>query len=159
MITNNEFRAALGHFASGVTVVTTKDANGNLHGITVSAFSSLSLNPPLILICIQKTTGSHYAFRESKAFVVNILKENQKDISNQFASHLPDKFSEIEYHHGIENIPVLNNCLANLECSLQNTIDGGDHTIFVGKVKKVHLNDGNPLVYWHSKYRKVEELN
>lgn len=158
MINNNEFRAALGHFASGVTVVTTKDANEHLHGLTVSAFSSLSLNPPLVLICIQKTTGSHHAFEESKAFVVNILKEDQQNISNHFATHLSDKFNEIEFHSGIEDIPVLENCLANLECRLENSIDGGDHTIFVGKVEKINLNEGSPLIYWHSKYRKVEEL-
>lgn len=156
MITNDEFKAALGRFASGVTVVTTKDASENFHGITVSAFSSVSLNPPLILICIQNQTGSHHAFEESKAFVINILNENQQNISNHFASHLPDKFAGIEYRNGIENIPVLNDCLVNLECRLRNAYDGGDHTIFVGEIENVQINDGNPLVYWHHNYRNLE---
>lgn len=154
-ITKEEFRHALGKFASGVTVVTTRAADGHLHGLTVSAFCSVSLNPPLILVCIQKTTGSYHAFQESKAFVVNILSESQADVSNHFASHLEDKFSGTEYEPGIENIPVLKGCLVNLECRLANAYDGGDHTIFVGEIEKAHINDGAPLAYFHGSYRQI----
>lgn len=155
-ITKDEFRAALGNFTSGVTVVTTKDANDKLHGLTVSAFSSVSMNPPLILICIQKSTPSHYAFAESKAFVVNILSDSQKEISNQFAFKHEDKFSGIDYKIGILNIPVLENCLVNLECSVKHSYDGGDHTIFVGQIENAIINEGNPLVYWKGNYRDLE---
>lgn len=154
-INKEEFRHALGKFASGVTVVTTRAADGHLHGLTVSAFCSVSLNPPLILVCIQKTTGSYHAFGESKAFVVNVLSESQADVSNHFASHLEDKFSGIAYEMGIENIPVLNDCLVNLECRLANAYDGGDHTIFVGEIEKAHISDGEPLAYFHGSYRKL----
>jgi flavin reductase (DIM6/NTAB) family NADH-FMN oxidoreductase RutF len=154
-ITKEEFRHALGKFASGVTVVTTKAADGHLHGLTVSAFCSVSLNPPLILVCIQKNTGSYHAFEESKAFVVNVLSESQMNVSNHFASPIEDKFSGIEYENGIENIPVLKNCLVNLECRLANSYDGGDHTIFVGEIEKAHVGDGNPLAYFHGDYRQV----
>lgn len=154
-ITRDEFRHALGKFASGVTVVTTRAADGHLHGLTVSAFCSVSLEPPLILVCIQKTTGSYHAFQESKAFVVNVLSDSQKDVSNHFASHLEDKFQGVEYETGIEDIPVLKNCLVNLECRLANSYDGGDHTIFVGEIQKAHINDGNPLAYFHGNYREL----
>lgn len=154
-ITKDEFRQALGRFASGVTVVTTRAADGHLHGLTVSAFCSVSLDPPLILVCIQKTTGSYHAFQESKAFVVNVLSDLQKDISNHFASHLEDKFQSVDYEAGIENIPVLKECLVNLECRLANSYDGGDHTIFVGEIQKAHIGDGNPLTYFHGSYREI----
>lgn len=155
-ITNEEFRAALGNFASGVTVVTTKDANDKLHGLTVSAFSSVSMNPPLILICIQKSTHSYHAFEESKAFVVNILSDSQKEISNQFAFKHEDKFAGINYKFGILDLPVLDNCLVNLECTLKHSYDGGDHSIFVGEIENAIVNEGNPLVYWKGNYRDLE---
>ena len=154
-ITKNEFRAALGRFASGVTVVTTKDKTGRLHGITVSAFCSVSLEPPLILICIDKRTGSHHAFEESQAFVVNILREDQQHYSDQFASRLPDKFDGIEFTENSAGFPVLENVLANLECRLANSHDNGDHTIFVGEILKSHVSDGEPLVYFHGNYRNL----
>lgn len=155
-ITEQEFKDALSLFASGVTVVTTKDADGNLHGLTVSAFCSLSLSPPLILICIDKNTHSHHAFRENAEFVVNILREDQLDVSNQFASHIPDKFVGIEHILNENNIPVLLNALVNLECRLQKSCDGGDHTIFIGEITKSHISDGRPLIYCDGGYRKLE---
>lgn len=154
-ITSEVFKSCLSRFASGVTVVTTRDAGGNLHGLTVSAFSSLSLEPPLILICVHKKTGSHHAFDESKAFVVNVLCEDQRRISNRFASKTADKFEGIFYKKGIENIPVLEDCLANLECRLHDSFDGGDHTIFVGRIENAFVGNKNPLVYWHGCYRKL----
>lgn len=156
-ITKEEFRAALGRFASGVTVVTTKNDSGKLFGITVSAFCSVSLEPPLILVCIEKRAGSHHAFQELKAFVVNILREDQQSVSNHFASHLEDKFANVEYDTGIENLPVLRNCLANLECRLHDSHESGDHTIFIGQIEKASVNEENPLIYWHGKYREIRD--
>ncbi len=153
MISKEEFRHALGRFASGVTVVTTKDAEGNLHGITVSAFCSVSLDPPLILVCIDFKTGSHYALTQSDAFVVNFLREDQQHISDRFASYLPDKFETVKYRSGINDLPVLEDALANLECRLVNSHDNGDHTIFVGQIERATVNDGKPLVYFRGNYR------
>jgi Conserved protein/domain typically associated with flavoprotein oxygenases, DIM6/NTAB family len=136
-VTEVEFRSALSRFASGVTVVTTKDGTGNFHGITVSSFCSVSLKPPMILVCIEKTTGSHYAFNESDHFVVNILSEPQSDVSERFASQLPNKFDGVEFELNTDGVPVLSSCLANLECRFRMAWDGGDHTIFVGEVKKL----------------------
>jgi flavin reductase (DIM6/NTAB) family NADH-FMN oxidoreductase RutF len=154
-ITNDEFKAALGRFASGVTVVTTKDSDGKLHGLTVSAFCSVSMNPPLILVCILKTTGSYSSFEESKAFVVNILDESQQHASNHFASHLADKFVGQKYQLNENGLPVLADCLVNLECDLKHSYDGGDHTIFVGEIKTATIHEGKPLVYWFNKYRQL----
>ncbi len=155
MINPNEFRHALGRFASGVTVVTSKDADGNLHGITVSAFCSVSLEPPLILICIDKNTGSHHALAETNAFVVNILREDQQHISDRFASFLPGKFESVNLRAGVDDLPVLKDALANLECRLVNAHPNGDHTIFVGQIEQATINDGDPLVYFHGNYRKL----
>ena len=155
MINKDEFRHALGRFASGVTVVTTRDANGNRHGITVSAFCSVSLEPPLILICIDKYTGSHHAFEENEFFVVNILREDQQYYSEQFASYLLDKFNGIEFFENDNGIPVLKDALVNLECRRVNAHDNGDHTIFVGQIEKATINDGEPLVYFQGNYQKL----
>jgi flavin reductase (DIM6/NTAB) family NADH-FMN oxidoreductase RutF len=156
-INQDEFRAALGRFASGVTVVTTRDKTGRLHGITVSAFCSVSLEPPLILVCIDKNTGSHHALEETSAFVVNILRDDQQHISDRFASFLPDKFDAVKYRAGIDDLPVLEDVLANLECRLVYSHAGGDHTIYVGEIQRATLSDGKPLVYFHGDYRKIED--
>jgi 3-hydroxy-9,10-secoandrosta-1,3,5(10)-triene-9,17-dione monooxygenase reductase component len=156
-ITNDEFKLALGRFASGVTVVTTKDSSGELHGLTVSAFTSVSMNPPLILVCILKSTGSYSSFEESKSFVVNILEESQQQISNHFASHLDDKFSGQNYELNENRLPILADCLVNLECTLKHSYDGGDHTIFVGEVEKTTVRDGKPLVYSQGKYKEISD--
>ena len=155
-ISKDEFRAALGRFASGVTVITTKDSGGCLHGITVSAFCSVSLEPPLILVCIEKNTGSHYALEQSDSFVVNILREDQQYISECFASYLPDKFAEVKYRLGMDDLPVLEDAMANLECRLVNSHANGDHTIYVGEIERATINDGKPLVYWHGNYRELK---
>jgi len=156
-INQDEFRAALGRFASGVTIVTTRDKTGRFHGITVSAFCSVSLEPPLILVCIDKDTGSHRALEETDSFVVNILREDQQYLSDRFASFLPDKFDGVEYYLGIDDLPVLENVPANLECRLRYSHAGGDHTIFVGEIERATLSDGKPLVYFYGNYRKIED--
>jgi len=154
-ISNDEFRAALSRFASGVTVVTSKDKEERMHGITVSAFCSVSLDPPLILICVEKTTGSHFALERSEAFVVNVLSVSQGEISERFASMLPDKFDGVDFRPGIDGIPNLLGCLVNMECRLTDFYDGGDHTIFVGQVENAAFFDGDPLLYFRSDYRLI----
>jgi len=154
-ISQEEFRSALSRFASGVTVVTTKDNDGKLYGITVSAFCSVSLEPPLILVCIEKTTGSHHAFEQSRAFVVNILRDDQAHLSEHFASPLEDKFNGFSYRYGIEDLPVLEDVLATLECRLRYSHEGGDHTIFVGEIEKATINEAEPLVYWQGNYKNL----
>ena len=155
-IGREEFRNALRHWASGVTVITTRDGAGNLQGVTVSAFSSVSLSPPLVLICIDRHTGSHHAFVESQRFIVNILGEEQQHISHQFASKLSDKFEGVEFSQTATGLPVLAGTLANLECRLVHSYKGGDHTIFIGEIEDTIVREGNPLIYYHGHYRKLE---
>ena len=154
-VSQDEFRRALSCFTSGVTVVTTIDAAGELHGLTVSAFCSVSLSPPLVLICVEKTTASHFAFSESGVFGVNILNESQAELSDHFATPLFDKFSNVPYRIGFDGIPLLENTLASLECRIKNDFDGGDHSIFVAEVERATVEDGMPLVYFKGDYRKI----
>jgi len=154
-ISQDDFRAALSRFASGVTVVTAKDIDGRLYGITVSAFCSVSLEPPLILVCIERGTGSNRVLAETKVFAVNILSSSQIGLSRQFASQLHDKFAEIDYRLGSNGVPLLEGALANLECSLTDSHDAGDHTVFVGEVENVLIDGTDPLIYFHSGYHGI----
>jgi flavin reductase ActVB len=154
-ISPEDFRLTLSRFASGVTVVTTKDADGNLYGLTVSAFTSVSLDPPLVLICIENTAGSIDALKNSKMFVVNVLNSEQTEVSERFASPAADKFAETDHELNIDGIPVISNCIANITCGVVETYDGGDHTIFVGHVDDAVFGDGDPLVYFRSGYHTI----
>ena len=148
------FRKTLGCFASGVTVVTTL-APGIKEplGVTVSAFSSLSLDPPLVLFCLGNSTSSLEAFKTFGHFAVNILSEHQRDLSIRFASRSEDKWQGVAWSAGHSGVPMLSGCLGNLECSLVNVVDGGDHQIFIGKVEKLkHQEGGSPLVYFRGSY-------
>ncbi len=158
MINRDEFRHALGKFASGVTVITTVDADEHRHGITVSAFCSVSLEPPLILICIDKYTGSHHAFEQNEFFAVHILRADQQQYSDHFAAHRADKFDRFAFTENEHGIPVLKDVLASLECRRVNAHDNGDHTIFVGAVERATINEGEPLVYFHGNYRKLSAV-
>jgi flavin reductase (DIM6/NTAB) family NADH-FMN oxidoreductase RutF len=121
----------------------------------VSAFSSLSLDPPLVLICINKNTASHNAFTESEAFVINILADDQEKISQQFASRAPNKFQGVAYYEGVNGIPVLEGAVASIECLLVQAYEGGDHTIFIGEVQSSVVRDGQPLSYFKGSYRRL----
>jgi flavin reductase (DIM6/NTAB) family NADH-FMN oxidoreductase RutF len=154
-VTPDDFRAALSRFPSGITVVTSRGPAGELHGITVSAFSSVSLNPPLILVCIEKTTGSHEAINETKVFAVNILAAGQDDMSERFSLPSRKKFDGVSLQTGSNGVPQLADALVVLECRLRHMYDGGDHSIFVGEVEEVSIRDGNPLVYFHGLYRDL----
>lgn len=154
-VDNEEFRNALSRFASGVSVVTTVDSDGKPYGITVSAFSSVSLEPPMILICIERSAGSHHAFEESGVFNVNVLNAEQQYLSERFASPNADKFDGVYITVGANGVPMLDHCLVNLECKLKAAFDGGDHTIFLGEVESTHMDEGDPLLYFRSGYRTL----
>jgi len=154
-VTSDQFRKAMSRFASGVTVVSTKDAGGKLHGITVSSFCSVSLEPPMVLICIEKITTSHHAFEESGVFIVNILNENQSALSEKFADPLTDKFDGVDYREGLEGVPILSDALASLECRITFSYHGGDHSIFVGQVENVTASEGDPLLYFRGQYGSI----
>ncbi len=154
-VTQDEFRAALSRFPSGITVVTSRGPAGEPHGITVSAFCSVSLDPPLILVCIEKTTASHMAIQNTRSFAVNILAAGAEQLSEHFSLPTSDKFEGISYRNGLVRVPVLDDALVALECGLENAYDGGDHTIFVGLVEEVSIRDGMPLAYFHGGYHDL----
>lgn len=153
-IEQDTFRRVLGHFASGVTVVTVAHEN-TLHGITVSSFASLSLHPPLVLICIDKLVGSHATLQAAGHFAVNILAEDGEDLSRHFASREPDKFKGIAYQPGSNGDPLLDKALATIECRITQQADGGDHTIFMGEVLAAATKPGKPLIYYRSGYHEL----
>ena len=153
VVSNDAFKGFMSNFASSVTVVTTVDANGSPWGLTVSAFSSLSMDPPLWLFCIDHRAGSIEAFRESRKFAVNILSDQQEELSNHFASRREDKFVDIEWANGpVLGCPVFNDVLAWAECDVTEVFPGGDHDIVVGKLLKVSTGEGKPLLYFSGAY-------
>jgi flavin reductase (DIM6/NTAB) family NADH-FMN oxidoreductase RutF len=110
----------------------------------------------MVLICIEKSAGSHYAFEESNVFVVNVLREGQSAISELFASQSDDKFEGIDFMPGIDGVPILDNALATLECRVKFSYHGGDHSIFIGEVENVKVDNGQPLLYFRSRYGRFE---
>ena len=149
------FRRARACFASGVTVVTTTAANGQERGMTVSAFSALSLDPPLVLVCLDRQT-LHLQDFLTGTFAVNILRENQKEASIQFATHNGDRWGETGHAIGETGAPLLNGCLATIECDVETTYPGGDHVIVVGRVRVLSSTQGGqPLVYFRSAYAEL----
>jgi len=147
-----QFKLAMSHFASGVTVVTTEH-DGKLYGMTVASFASLSLHPPLVLICIERTVKTHDAIAASGKFGVSILKKEQAEISGRFASRSDDKFSGVDVVNA--SVPLIAGALTTLECTLADQLPGGDHTIFIGEVVAITTADGAPLVYYRSGYRDI----
>jgi len=146
------FKAALSHFASGVTVVTT-ELDGAPYGMTVASFASLSLRPPLVLICIEKSVKTHDAIAASKKFGVSILDRSQQDISGRFASKSDDKFSGVDVVQ--RSVPLIGGALTTIECNVTEQLPGGDHTIFVGEVVAVETREGAPLVYYRGAYHDI----
>lgn len=150
------FRNALGQFATGVTVVTTLDANGNKVGMTANSFSSVSLDPMLVLWSIAKTSRSFDAFIEARQFAIHILSAEQKAISSQFASTCEDRFSNIAHRSGIGGIPVLEDYSAVFECEMESRYEGGDHIIIVGRVIEFDNRGKSPLIFHAGRYADLE---
>lgn len=150
------FRDTLSYFASGVCVVTAVADSGVPVGVTISAFSSLSLDPPLVLFCLGNNTTNLETFTNGGGFAVNILAEDQGEISENFASQNDNKFASIQCSGSESGHPLLVGCLASLECSLVATHDGGDHVIVVGKVDHVQNAKGSkPLLRYRGNYSSV----
>ncbi|HET7585135.1 MAG TPA: flavin reductase family protein [Gemmatimonadaceae bacterium] len=150
------FRSVLGRFASGVTIVTARDGDGVDHGMTVSAFSSLSLEPPLVLICVERDATMHPVLHAVSAFAVNILSSEQEHLSRAFSERESDRFEGVGFTRGLTGAPLLDDALAHLECTLEARHDGGDHTIFVGRVAAARAGEGRPLLYYRGGYAQLE---
>ncbi len=146
------FRQALGNYPTGVTVVTTVDADGTPRGLTANSFTSVSLDPALILVCLGKTTASHPVFMQADRFAVNILADDQRDISGLFASKSPDKFAQAAWHTGATGAPLIDGSVAWFDCTVHQRVDAGDHTILIGQVQDMGQRTARPLGYCQGAY-------
>jgi flavin reductase (DIM6/NTAB) family NADH-FMN oxidoreductase RutF len=159
-VTPAEFRQALGCFATGVTVITV-DYAGEVHGMTANAFASVSLDPPLVLVCVDHRARTHAHLHAKKRFGVNVLAEDQQIISEYYAGATQDhghaeRDAGARFDRTAHGTPVLNGALAYLECRLHTAQDAGDHTIFIAEIEEVVVREGDPLLYYRAEYRTIE---
>ena len=150
---SRELRRALGQFATGVTVITTCAEDGRRIGITANSFTSLSLDPPLVLWCLSKTAPSKPAFEAARYFAVNVLCAGQHHLSRQFATAAEDKFTDVPVLEGPGGVPMIDGVLAHFVCRNLRRVDGGDHLIVIGEIERFATVDGEPLVFHSGGYR------
>ncbi len=151
------FRSVLGRFASGITVVTTRDADQRDVGMTVSAFASVSLRPPLVSICIDHAASMFAALRATTHFGVSILASDQEALSRRFAAmESSHRFDGIGYERGESGVLLLDDALAHVECRLVASHEAGDHTVFIGEVERAAARDARPLLYYRGGYAQLE---
>ena len=155
MVDGKEFRNVMGRFATGVTILTTRGADGTPYGLTANAISSISLEPPLVMISIDKRAESFPHFLASKVFVVNVLASTQEALSNAFAKSGGDKFSGLAFDTNAEGVPVLRDTLATIECHVVASHEAGDHVIHLGEVDRTRMADVAPLLYFQGKYGQL----
>lgn len=147
------FRDSLASFATGICVVTCLDQDGDPQGITINSFSSVSLEPPLILFSLDRLSNAFSYFIDADSFAVNVLADDQSDLSRLFSFQSKDRWASVSYETWETGCPILNGSLATLECDVYDRHQGGDHVIFVGKVRNlISRRDGAPLIYFRSRY-------
>jgi flavin reductase (DIM6/NTAB) family NADH-FMN oxidoreductase RutF len=145
-------RHALGRFATGVAVVTTRTPDGKLEGLTANSFSSVSLDPPLVLWCLNRDAASAPGFAAAGRFAINVLGAHQHALSRHFATPIEDKFAGLAHTSGLGGCPLLDASLAHFECRTENAVDAGDHVIFIGRILRVTHRDGEPLIFSAGRY-------
>lgn len=148
-------RNAFGAFATGVTVVTTRQPDGTPRGFTANSFTSVSLDPPLLLVCLAKTAHSAETFANAPHFAVNILAEDQKAVSGLFASRAPDKFAQCAWTPGPAQMPLIDGALAQFTCANHQLVDAGDHLILIGRIEAFTTAEGQPLGYFRGNYFSI----
>jgi flavin reductase (DIM6/NTAB) family NADH-FMN oxidoreductase RutF len=149
------FRKACARFATGVTVATVRASDGTPHGLTISSFTSVSIQPPLILICIDYACAFLSHFRACTNFAINVLNESQRDLSVTFAQKPEGRFEGVDWCASETGAPLLRGCIANIECRLSSVIEAGDHAIFLGEVIHAEAYPGLPLLYFNRDYRAL----
>lgn len=154
-VNSKNFRHVLGKFATGVTVVTTLDSNQQAVGLTANSFSSLSLDPPLILWSIARSSSHYRTFKRCDAFAIHILSADQEHLSRRFSSKANDRFHDLSINAGFRGVPLIENTLARLECEQVAAYEGGDHVILVGEVKNLETNPDQPLVFFDGQYNAL----
>lgn len=151
------FRRTLGHFATGVAVVTASTAAGEVVGMTMSSFNSVSLEPPLVLFSVARSARSLPAMRAAKGFGINILGHHQADLSDRFARALTDKWDQVEHRRGANGVPLIAGAIAHFECVPFAHHDGGDHEIFLARVLRFGgPGAGDPLIFFRGRYHSLE---
>lgn len=152
----DDFRAVLGRFASGVTVLTVQMPDGRDHGMTASAFCSVSLTPPMVLACVDQSTEMHTLLQDVDYFGVNILEESQEALSRRFAELPAARFDGLGYTRAESGVVLLDDALAQMECRMVARHEAGDHTIIVGEVEWAEVQSGRPLLYYRGGYAQLE---
>lgn len=153
----DSFRSVLGRFASGITVITTVDADGRDVGMTASAFSSVSLQPPLVQVCVDHTASMFDALLHAERFGVSVLADEQEALSRRFAAvESSHRFEGIGYTRGDSGVVLLDDALAQLECRIASRTEAGDHVIFIGEVERATARDARPLLYYRGGYAQLE---
>lgn len=153
-----EFRHVLSHWATGVTITTTVTANGEPRGLTASAVASVSLEPPLVLVCVEHSADTYAALRESRIFAINFLSSEMQSVSRRFAEgDAAEKFRGVRFRSGATGAPILDGALAYVECRVHALHEGGDHTIFVGEVVAAGAGEGEPLLYYRGRYGRLAQ--
>ncbi len=153
-----QLRNALGRFPTGVTVITTRGPDGKREGLTANSFSALSLDPPLVLWSIVRKSASLAGFIASGHFAINVLASDQSHLSHHFATPNTDKFAGLDVLEGVGGSPLLPGTLASFECQTEQTIEGGDHLLFVGRVHRIRYRNGEPLIFNAGKYATAVPL-
>jgi len=154
-IEQHHFRRVCSKYATGITIVTVLDSRGAPHGLTVNSFTSVSLSPPLVLFCLDRQTAILTHFRLDTRFAINVLEEEQKDISSCFARSGHDRFEGVAWRPGETGAPVLPEVLATLECGVTQMVEAGDHIIVIGEAIHATWRDGQPLIYFNSSYQSL----
>ena len=154
-IEQHHFRRVCSKYATGITIVTVLDSRGAPHGLTVNSFTSVSLSPPLVLFCLDRQTAILNHFRLETRFAINVLEEEQKDISSCFARSGYDRFEGVAWRPGETGAPLLPEVLATLECGVTQMVEAGDHIIVIGEALHATWRDGQPLIYFNSSYQSL----
>ena len=151
---SRKFRDTVGYFATGVTIITTLDREGGPVGLTVNSFSSLSLDPPLVLFCLDRNVQSVEAFHANRHFAVNVLSEEQEEVSRRFSQTGAEKWRGLAFDTWETGCPILRGCIANIECGVESIFEGGDHVVIVGGVVRMNQEDGEvrPLTFFRGNY-------
>ncbi len=150
-------RQVLGHFATGIAVATTRDETGQFVGVTINSFNSVSLSPPLVLFSLEKQSTFFSTFQASGCFAINILTSEQQFLSDRFARQKVNQFEGVRIFQQHTGSPLLESCLATLDCVTVYQYEGGDHIIFVGEVKAIQSFTGKPLLYYQGQYTQLTE--
>jgi flavin reductase (DIM6/NTAB) family NADH-FMN oxidoreductase RutF len=153
-LSQDQFRTACAHFATGVAILTTQSAEGAPHGLTINSFASLSLDPLLVMAAVAHSSAQLHAFDSSTGFAINILREDQADLSRRFAREPEERFNSVVWTPGSTG-PLIKDCIASIECRTIHRIDVGDHRVLIGEAMEARVNEGRPLLFFRSSYASL----